>query len=87
MLWWGEWPSLASLTRGSPAPGLIAAGEVAARDRLEAWVSGGLRDYPTRRNDLAADATSRLSQDLHWGLLSGVCSSTTAPGSATSCGT
>lgn len=67
----GEWPSLASLTPGTPAPGLIAPGETAARDRLETWASHGLRDYHERRNDLAADATSRLSQDLHWGLLSG----------------
>ncbi len=67
----GEWPSLASLTPGTPAPGLIASGEIAARERLAAWADGGLREYHERRNDLAADGTSRLSQDLHWGLLSG----------------
>ena len=67
----GEWPSLARLTTGTPAAGLIAPGETAARERLAAWADGGLREYHARRNDLSADGTSRLSQDLHWGLLSG----------------
>jgi deoxyribodipyrimidine photo-lyase len=30
----------------------------------------GIGDYADRRNVLAAEGTSRLSQDLHWGLLS-----------------
>lgn len=67
----GEWPSLQSLTSGTPAAGLIAPGEAAAQDRLDRWVDGGLREYHSRRNDLAVEGTSRLSQDLHWGLLSG----------------
>lgn len=67
----GEWPSLASLTPGTPATGLIAAGEAAAQERLDGWLHGGLREYHERRNDLAFKGTSRLSQDLHWGLLSG----------------
>ncbi len=66
----GEWPPPADLTKGTPAAGLIAAGESAARHRLDSWAHGGLKDYHARRNDLATDGTSRLSQDLHWGLLS-----------------
>ncbi|HEY8602113.1 MAG TPA: deoxyribodipyrimidine photo-lyase [Thermomicrobiales bacterium] len=53
--------------RDIPTPG-----EAAARLRLDTWVADGLADYDEARDLLADDGTSRLSQDLHWGLLSPV---------------
>ncbi len=50
----------------SAAPG----GEPAARERLAAWLGSGDGAYEAARDDLAADATSRLSEALHLGLLS-----------------
>jgi deoxyribodipyrimidine photo-lyase len=43
-----------------------------APDRLKSWVRKGLSDYGARRDDMAADATSRLSADLHLGTVSAV---------------
>ncbi|HEY3335423.1 MAG TPA: deoxyribodipyrimidine photo-lyase [Candidatus Limnocylindrales bacterium] len=46
-------------------------GEAAARDRLAAWLARGVDGYADTRNRLDdEDGTSRLSQDLRWGLLS-----------------
>jgi deoxyribodipyrimidine photo-lyase len=45
-------------------------GEAAARERLERWLHGPLEAYAATRNRLGMDGTSRLSQDLRWGLLS-----------------
>ena len=50
-----------------PAPG-----EAAARARLDRWLSSQVDGYADDRNVLGADGTSRLSQDLRWGLLSPV---------------
>jgi deoxyribodipyrimidine photo-lyase len=47
-------------------------GEEAARRRLTAWLRRGLDAYHLRQDDLAADGTSRLSADLHFGTLSPV---------------
>lgn len=66
----GEVPSVRALGFDEPAAGIIAPGEVEARNRLEAWASRGIGGYSARRDMLAEGATSRLSQDLHWGLLS-----------------
>ena len=50
---------------------LPAAGESAARSRLRAWAaSRQLIDYADGRDRLDLDATSHLSPDLRWGLLS-----------------
>jgi deoxyribodipyrimidine photo-lyase len=49
---------------------VLVAGEMAARARLDRWVAGGLAGYATGRDLLGIDGTSRLSQDLRWGLLS-----------------
>ena len=58
---------------GTPsARGIIEPGEQAARRRLEEWTGGGLERYGATRDFLAAAGTSRLSQDLHWGLISAV---------------
>jgi deoxyribodipyrimidine photo-lyase len=57
----------------SPAgvPGSIAGGETAAREQLAAWRSLGPR-YADIRDDLSADATSRMSAYLHLGCVSPV---------------
>jgi deoxyribodipyrimidine photo-lyase len=52
---------------------LLEPTETAARARLERWAtSDALRHYDTGRDRLDLDGTSRLSQDLRWGLLSPV---------------
>jgi deoxyribodipyrimidine photo-lyase len=63
-------PGLSDLTGGSPSPSRPRGGEAAARRRLRRWLSTGLAGYAARRDDLAADATSRLSADLHFGTVS-----------------
>jgi deoxyribodipyrimidine photo-lyase len=68
----GRLPELRDLTRGAPSPALPTGGESAARARLDAWLRGGLSRYPERHDDVAADATSRLSPYLHFGCLSPV---------------
>ncbi|MGC1479721.1 MAG: deoxyribodipyrimidine photo-lyase [Chthoniobacterales bacterium] len=45
-------------------------GEEAARARLTRWVNGGIAAYDKTRDTPSGDTTSRLSQDLRWGLLS-----------------
>lgn len=69
---WGDMPSLTEL--GIQAPELIGPpepGEGAARARLEAWLrSDEVDEYAGARDRLDAAGTSRLSQDLRWGLLS-----------------
>jgi len=50
---------------------LLEPSEPAARARLERWAtSAALDDYATGRDRLDLEGTSRLSQDLRWGLLS-----------------
>ena len=57
-----------STTIGVPLP---AAGEAAARHRLDEWLARGIDGYASTRDRLdLADGTSRLSADLHLGLLS-----------------
>ncbi|WP_432072572.1 cryptochrome/photolyase family protein [Streptomyces wuyuanensis] len=55
---------------GGVSEGLAAGGEREARRRLNTWVRGGLARYDERHDDLAGDATSRLSPHLHFGTLS-----------------
>jgi deoxyribodipyrimidine photo-lyase len=45
-------------------------GEAAARARLDRWLAGRVEGYAGVRDRLDLDGTSRLSQDLRWGLLS-----------------
>ncbi|MEU6375985.1 deoxyribodipyrimidine photo-lyase [Streptomyces sp. NPDC046909] len=54
------------------SPGLAPGGEAAGRARLSAWLRDGLAAYEERHDDLAGDATSRLSPHLHFGTLSPV---------------
>ncbi|MEU8940809.1 MULTISPECIES: cryptochrome/photolyase family protein [Streptomyces] len=52
------------------SPGLAAGGESEARRLLARWVRHGLAAYQDTHDDLAGDATSRLSPHLHFGTLS-----------------
>jgi deoxyribodipyrimidine photo-lyase len=52
--------------------GLAAGGETGGRKRLATWLRTGLAGYEDRHDDLAGDATSRLSPHLHFGTLSPV---------------
>ncbi|MFF8288550.1 cryptochrome/photolyase family protein [Streptomyces sp. NPDC016309] len=54
------------------SPGLGPGGETAGRDRFARWTRSGLAAYADRQDDLAGDATSRLSPYLHFGALSPV---------------
>ncbi len=60
--------------RGLPgmSAGLAAGGETEGRKQLAAWLREGLNAYHDRHDDLAGDATSRLSPHLHFGTLSPV---------------
>jgi deoxyribodipyrimidine photo-lyase len=62
-------PTLAAWNLTSEAE-IIEPGEAAARKRLGRFLDGAIFDYGTRRDLPAAENTSRLSQDLRWGLLS-----------------
>ncbi|NBM16151.1 deoxyribodipyrimidine photo-lyase [Streptomyces sp. GC420] len=66
----GEVPSRAAVTGVSEA--LAAGGERTGRRRFAAWLRDGLPAYADRHDDLAGDATSRLSPHLHFGTLSAV---------------
>ncbi|MPY60464.1 cryptochrome/photolyase family protein [Streptomyces spongiae] len=63
-------PSAKSVAPGATSPGLPTGGETEARRRLRAWLSGPLAAYEDQHDDLAADATSRLSPYVHFGCLS-----------------
>lgn len=52
------------------SPGLAPGGERAARQRACQWLDGPLAEYADARDDLAADATARLSAYLRFGCLS-----------------
>ncbi|MDA0566332.1 DNA photolyase family protein [Streptomonospora sp. S1-112] len=55
---------------GRLSPRRIRGGEGAARERMRRWLRGGCSGYGEDHDDLAADATSRLSADLRFGCLS-----------------
>ncbi|MFM9373584.1 cryptochrome/photolyase family protein [Streptomyces sp. Da 82-17] len=52
------------------SPGRPEGGETAGRTRCAQWWSDALSRYEDRHDDLAGDATSRLSPYLHFGALS-----------------
>lgn len=54
------------------SPGLATGGEEEGRRRFAAWLDSGIGAYEDRHDDLAGDATSRLSPHLHFGTLSAV---------------
>ncbi|WP_435135816.1 cryptochrome/photolyase family protein [Actinacidiphila sp. bgisy144] len=57
---------------GGVSPELAAGGEAVARRLLGSWMRHGVEAYEDRHDDLAGDATSRLSPHLHFGTLSPV---------------
>jgi deoxyribodipyrimidine photo-lyase len=63
-------PDLAGLTSARTAQAAPPGGETAARRRLSVWTDRHLGSYRRHHDDLAADATSRLSPYLHLGCLS-----------------
>lgn len=63
-------PSLDHWGLESPRADLVEAGERAARERLKRAVNRRLENYGEDRDKPSVDGTSRLSQDLRWGLLS-----------------
>lgn len=63
-------PSLGTWKLGPAAPGIVEAGERAARKRLKIFAEGALARYGDGRDLPGENFTSRLSQDLRWGLLS-----------------
>ena len=70
----GPIPSLGDLALDGPTADvarLPVPGEAAARRRLDRWLRGGIDTYARTRDRLdLEDGTSRLSADLHLGLLS-----------------
>lgn len=63
-------PDPTELCAGPASPRLAVGGESTGRKRMREWLSGSIEGYATRSDDLAADATSRLSPYLHFGCLS-----------------
>jgi deoxyribodipyrimidine photo-lyase len=63
-------PQPAQICRGAASPQLAVGGETTGRRLLHRWLSGPIHDYHRLHDDLAADATSRLSPYLHFGCLS-----------------
>ncbi len=53
-----------------PAAQIVAPGERAARGRLKSAIAGTIQHYAAKRDFPAADGTSRISQDLRFGLVS-----------------
>ncbi len=63
-------PKAGELSGGSASAQLASGGETAGRKRVTAWLRNGIDDYHDRHDDLAGDATSRLSPYLHFGCVS-----------------
>ncbi|WP_299534366.1 deoxyribodipyrimidine photo-lyase [uncultured Streptomyces sp.] len=55
---------------GDVSPGLTEGGERAGRARFAAWRRAGLASYEELHDDMAGDATSRLSPHIHFGTVS-----------------
>jgi deoxyribodipyrimidine photo-lyase len=66
----GALPTLRELTAEACSPTLMVGGAIEAHRRLDAWCEEGLAGYRERHDDLAGDATSRLSPYLHLGCVS-----------------
>lgn len=65
-------PDLADLRGGATSPSLPHGGEEAGRRRMRDWLRGDVDGYEDGHDDLAGDATSRLSPYLHFGCVSPV---------------
>ncbi|MBF6543772.1 cryptochrome/photolyase family protein [Nocardia brasiliensis] len=65
-------PEPEALCAGPTSPHLSVGGETTGRKIVRDWLSGPVENYEERNDDLAADATSRLSPYLHFGCVSPV---------------
>lgn len=65
-------PSASQICPGPPSPELTVGGETTARRLVKDWLAGPVDEYHRYHDDLAADATSRLSPYLHFGCISPV---------------
>ncbi|MFE7717741.1 cryptochrome/photolyase family protein [Nocardia rhizosphaerihabitans] len=63
-------PGAKELSAGEPSPRLTVGGETTGRALLRDWLDGPIDSYARDNDNLAADATSRLSAHLHFGCLS-----------------
>lgn len=63
-------PTLQTWKLSAPAAGILDPGERAARKRLKIALEGPLTSYGENRNTPFGQTTSRLSQDLRFGLIS-----------------
>ncbi|MFG3001137.1 cryptochrome/photolyase family protein [Streptomyces sp. NPDC048340] len=68
----GSEPLPARAAVAGVSPGLARGGEREARRLLAGWLRSGITRYEEAHDDLAGDATSRLSPHLHFGTLSPV---------------
>ncbi len=66
----GALPDRRRLIAGACSPALAGGGETEGRRRAETWLGGAVARYHEANDDLAGDATSRLSPYLHFGCLS-----------------
>lgn len=66
----GRLPALGKLSDGRPSPRRAKGGEAEARRLTRAFLRDGLATYEERHDDLAGDATSRLSAHLRFGCVS-----------------
>ncbi len=63
-------PTLAHWDLAPSGAATVEPGETAARARLERFLDKAIHTYATDRDAPASDRSSRISQDLRWGLLS-----------------
>ncbi|MEV6655783.1 cryptochrome/photolyase family protein [Nocardia fluminea] len=63
-------PQARDLSSGEPSPQLHVGGESTGRALLRDWLDGPVSGYARDNDDLAADATSRLSPYIHFGCVS-----------------
>jgi deoxyribodipyrimidine photo-lyase len=63
-------PTAGRICAGEQSPERPAGGETAGRRRMFGWLRGPIDAYADRHDELAGDATSRLSPYLHFGCLS-----------------
>ena len=66
----GEIPTLSDLGLRESAEQPLTGGEHAGRRRVQRFLADGIAEYGVRRDDLGADASSRLSPYLHFGCIS-----------------
>jgi len=63
-------PTLKAWGLASPTAAILEPGERAARERLKRAIAGKIQRYSAKRDFPAQDGTSRISQDLRYGLVS-----------------